>query len=355
MVPEFVSPDAAGSADRGPAADLLRRGQGAARRGDRPRARRLLRATLIADPTNAEARLWLAALVEDPREAVQLLSEVLQAHPGHVRAAAGLRWAWERLEAQAAARCTTPPPVRLRLQPLPEVAKPPHDTGLSLARLATAVACLAGALATVLAVSCSPAQTGPAAQYPVASVVEAAAFVPTPAAEEITTLVAQAEPAALPTDTPAPTAAPAPTATPVPEWWPGEAGKWIEVDLGRQTVIAWEGDVAVRQMAASTGTALTPTVTGRYPIYLKVTSQTMSGPGYSIPNVPHILYFFRGYALHGAYWHTNFGTPQSHGCVNLPLEDAAWLFAWAGPQLPPGAFNVYASADNPGTLVVVHP
>ncbi len=101
------------------ASDLLRRGQTAARHGDRQRAQRLLRATLIADPANAEARLWLAAIAEDPRESVQLLNEVLAAEPGHVRAAAGLSWAWERLDAEAASRWATPAPLGMRLDPLP--------------------------------------------------------------------------------------------------------------------------------------------------------------------------------------------------------------------------------------------
>ena len=55
----------------------------------------------------------------------------------------------------------------------------------------------------------------------------------------------------------------------------------------------------------------------------------MTGNDYDVPNVPNVLYFDRGYALHGAYWHNNFGTPMSHGCVNLPLGNAQWLFNWA--------------------------
>ena len=54
----------------------------------------------------------------------------------------------------------------------------------------------------------------------------------------------------------------------------------------------------------------------------------MSGPGYSVPNVPHTMFFFRGYSIHGTYWHNNFGTPMSHGCVNLNLTDAKWLYEW---------------------------
>jgi lipoprotein-anchoring transpeptidase ErfK/SrfK len=55
----------------------------------------------------------------------------------------------------------------------------------------------------------------------------------------------------------------------------------------------------------------------------------MAGPGYYLPNVPYVMYFFQGYGIHGTYWHNNFGTPMSHGCVNLTIEDSAWIFDFA--------------------------
>jgi lipoprotein-anchoring transpeptidase ErfK/SrfK len=55
----------------------------------------------------------------------------------------------------------------------------------------------------------------------------------------------------------------------------------------------------------------------------------MTGPGYYLPNVPYTMYFYGGYGLHGTYWHNNFGTPMSHGCVNLSTADSGWLFDWA--------------------------
>ena len=55
----------------------------------------------------------------------------------------------------------------------------------------------------------------------------------------------------------------------------------------------------------------------------------MAGPGYYLPNVPYTMYFYQGYGLHGTYWHHNFGTPMSHGCVNLATPDAEWLYNWA--------------------------
>jgi lipoprotein-anchoring transpeptidase ErfK/SrfK len=109
----------------------------------------------------------------------------------------------------------------------------------------------------------------------------------------------------------------------------GNGARWIDVDLSNQMVYAYEGDVLVNSFLVSTGTWATPTVTGQYTIYVKYRSAKMSGPGYYLPNVPYIMYFYKGYGLHGTYWHNNFGTPMSHGCVNLRTEDAGWLYNWA--------------------------
>ena len=105
--------------------------------------------------------------------------------------------------------------------------------------------------------------------------------------------------------------------------------RWIDVDLSEQTVRAYEGNTVVRAMIVSTGISRYPTPPGRYRIYAKYPSVTMSGPGYYLTGVPHTMYFYRGYALHGTYWHNNFGRPMSHGCVNLTRADAAWLYSWA--------------------------
>ena len=60
----------------------------------------------------------------------------------------------------------------------------------------------------------------------------------------------------------------------------------------------------------------------------------MSGPGYYLPDVPFIMYFYKGYGLHGTYWHNNFGQPMSHGCVNMPTPEAEWAYNWAGIGTP---------------------
>lgn len=105
--------------------------------------------------------------------------------------------------------------------------------------------------------------------------------------------------------------------------------KWIDVNLTTQTLTAYEGQVPVYSVLVSTGLGATPTVVGDYKIYAKYAAVTMSGVGYNLPNVPWIMYFHRGYGIHGAYWHTNFGAPMSHGCVNMAPTEAQWIYNWA--------------------------
>jgi lipoprotein-anchoring transpeptidase ErfK/SrfK len=136
-----------------------------------------------------------------------------------------------------------------------------------------------------------------------------------------------------------------------------QSDKRIEVDLALQTLMAYEGDELVRQARVSTGVSRTvppengiPTETpkGRFNIYSKMPSKHM-GDGrlmrgdldleaYELVGVPWTMFFhslMTGYALHGTYWHDNFGVPMSHGCINLRNEDAKWLFRWADPQNSP--------------------
>jgi lipoprotein-anchoring transpeptidase ErfK/SrfK len=110
---------------------------------------------------------------------------------------------------------------------------------------------------------------------------------------------------------------------------PSGGAKWIDVDLSSQRLRAYQGNTVLRTMVVSTGISRYPTPPGRFRIYSKYPSVNMSGPGYYLPGVPHTMFFYRGYAIHGTYWHSNFGTPMSHGCINLTRGDAAWLYGWA--------------------------
>ncbi|MEZ4658020.1 MAG: L,D-transpeptidase [Caldilineaceae bacterium] len=146
----------------------------------------------------------------------------------------------------------------------------------------------------------------------------------------------------------------------MPDIEPGE--RWIRVDLGHQRVYAYEGDKAVRGFVISSGLPGTPTVTGEFRVITKVADQVMSGGGsgpgtpgyYYLPHVKWVMYFYSEYALHGSYWHANFGNPMSHGCVNMTNADAKWLFDWAGPKWDGETEWFRSTEENPGTRVVVH-
>lgn len=109
----------------------------------------------------------------------------------------------------------------------------------------------------------------------------------------------------------------------------GNGVRWIDINLSEQRLYAYEGDTIVNVFIVSTGTWAHPTVTGTFKIWNKTRVQDMSGPGYYLPDVPYVMYFYKDYGIHGTYWHNNFGTPMSHGCVNMTIPDAAWLYSWA--------------------------
>jgi hypothetical protein len=117
--------------------------------------------------------------------------------------------------------------------------------------------------------------------------------------------------------------------------------KSIEIDLSKQKLYAYLKGILVKEFWVSTGTWKFPTPTGEFKIYSKVPSTTMTGyygpnspDNYNLPNVPHVMAFYKNYAIHGAYWHWNFGTRVSHGCVNLKLPDAKWLYNWSHSGTP---------------------
>jgi lipoprotein-anchoring transpeptidase ErfK/SrfK len=160
-------------------------------------------------------------------------------------------------------------------------------------------------------------------EAPASTPTEAQIASPTPAATETPGTMAME----IIADTPTSEAPSTIAGGPYPE--KGNGKRWIDVNLSEQRVYAYEGDIVVNSFIVSTGTSRTPTVTGKYKIWIKLKSTTMSGPGYYLTNVPYTMYFYKGYGLHGTYWHNNFGTPMSHGCVNLAIPDAQWLYNWA--------------------------
>jgi lipoprotein-anchoring transpeptidase ErfK/SrfK len=141
--------------------------------------------------------------------------------------------------------------------------------------------------------------------------------------------------------------------------------RYIEVDLSEQKLRAWEGDKLFLETPVSTGLPWFPTPTGEFTIWLKLRATRMEGGEgkyyYNLPNVPYVMFFqndavpsWRGYSLHGTYWHNDFGHQHSHGCVNLPTPVAKELYFWTYPMVPDGKNLVYATDDNPGTKIVIH-
>lgn len=115
---------------------------------------------------------------------------------------------------------------------------------------------------------------------------------------------------------------------------PTNTGKSIVVHTGEQRIYAYENGQMVHSYLVSTGRDETPTVKGDFSIYVKYVADDMSGPDYFLPQVPYTMYFHQGYGIHGTYWHNSFGRPMSHGCVNLPTEQAQWFFEWAEVGTP---------------------
>jgi hypothetical protein len=140
--------------------------------------------------------------------------------------------------------------------------------------------------------------------------------------------------------------------------------RWIDVDLENQVLTAYVGEKPVFATLVSTGrgpvnTELA-TPKGTFRIWVKLRTSDMDNlenvealENYAIQAVPWVMYFEKGYGLHGTFWHRAFGRVQSHGCVNLSPRDAERLFHWTSPRLPPGWSAAFPTAYEPGTLVRV--
>lgn len=332
---------------------LLQRARLAIKRGDRRSARRCAQFVLKYDAHCEDAWLILAALAS-PRASIYYLKKALEINPQSTRARKGMQWAVQRLS-------------RLKPSHFPPPTK--HDkkrsalTGLQrwewiLAALSfISLILIAGSGSLILLSEFIPRRLQEPLQV---SGVYLEKITLTPTATSTPTQTSTFTPTITPTDTATPTAtfsptptftnSPSPTVSPTfvkkkkngPAPRPDVVGiteRWIDVDLSSQHVYAMEGDALIQTFLVSTGTWQHPTITGLFRIYVKYRSTHMSGPGYFLPNVPYVMYFYKGYALHGTYWHNNFGTPMSHGCVNLRIEDAKWLYQWAAV----------------GTVVNIHP
>ena len=336
----------------------------ALKQGDQKNAYVWAKRAVQADPTLEEAWLILAR-VSKPELSIKFIEQALKINPNSERARNGMAWAKKRLSAPEA---PTPAPA---LQPI--VAKPVSPSkspakkkkkshlmwvgGFVLLCLVVVVAVWAAGASPVSALfgSSSTATSVATQQHwsqatlakptytpsPTPTFTSTPTFTPTPtftltpSPTNTPTATNTSTPTLTftPTNTPKPTKTPKPTQPPPPTQAPpvikDNGVHWIEVNLTQQRLYAYSGDTLVKSFLVSTGLWQTPTVTGTYRIYLKYVSTTMSGPGYYLTDVPYTMYFYGSYGIHGTYWHNNFGTPMSHGCVNMYTPDAAWLFDFA--------------------------
>jgi L,D-transpeptidase catalytic domain len=149
--------------------------------------------------------------------------------------------------------------------------------------------------------------------------------------------------------------------------WAYKQTKWIEISILNQTLVLWQGDVPVYATLVSTGrdgtgdpqkTLSTPM--GTFRIYQKHITTTMDSSvadhEFELRDVPWVMYFKGGYALHAAYWHDDFGRVRSHGCVNMSPIDARYTFLWSLPSVPEHWHAAYVSDGlEQGTIIYIHP
>lgn len=149
----------------------------------------------------------------------------------------------------------------------------------------------------------------------------------------------------------------------MPKW--GKNGEhWLDVNITKQTIVAYDGEKAVYATLVSTGEAgledpktSKATTRGIFRVHAKHVAATMDsdvvGEEFELRDIPYVQYFEGSYALHAAYWHDDFGTPRSHGCINLAPEDAKFLFGFTKPDVPPGFHSAETALT--GSVVFVHP
>jgi hypothetical protein len=140
--------------------------------------------------------------------------------------------------------------------------------------------------------------------------------------------------------------------------------KWIDISILGQTLVAYLGRKPVYATLISSGRGgmgdpetESATPRGTFMIYAKHVSSTMDGAddvadSFSLLDVPFVQYFHKGFALHGTYWHDEFGRVRSHGCINLAPYDAAWLFEWTDPNVSSDWHGVINKER--GTVVHIH-
>lgn len=317
---------------------LIQAAKNAILRGDRKLARKIAAQYVENCPEDVEGWLILGGL-SNPEDSIVYLRKAQALAPEDSRVKQAFSWAQTRLkdssiadEPERTREIRTQPPSQGLQSTSPLMVEKHHPVWAWLL--------LAVLLITVLFVGFdfSPGRLVEAREK-IAPVSQGNLLKPslTPTSTSTSTPTPTPSPTPEPTLTPTPTATHTPTATLVPTSEPTlvvildipDDERWIDIDLSAQRLYAYQGKDLVNSFLVSTGTWRTPTVMGQFHVWIKLRYTDMAGPGYYLPDVPYTMYFYKGYGIHGTYWHNNFGTPMSHGCVNMRTEEAGWLYNWS--------------------------
>ncbi len=342
----------------------------AIRAGNRNEAIRWTNLAVAQNPKEEDPWLLMAYLAS-PQKSINYLKHVLKLNPGSQRAIKGMQWAQNRLNQRNSEKEKFPQPElleitkKMALKPVKKQTKQKRNKKkknsgfMQMTPLEKRIIGGFFAFCSIMFISLMVWLTSPdivkggslasfKSSEPALNLV--ALTTPTKTATPIKTPTntPTITPTSTPTNTPTNTSTPTPTHTNTPTTIPTRAPtntprtkpphasdqKWVEIDLSEQTLTAYKGFSPIKSFVISSGTRYTPTVVGEFFVYVMYKSSTMSGPGYYLTNVPNTLYFFEGYSIHGTYWHNNFGTPMSHGCVNMSIEDSAWIYDFGYLGMP---------------------
>ena len=317
---------------------LIKQALNALNHGDKLVARTLAEKAIKESPGKEEAWLILAALAT-PDASIHYAKKALEINPKSTRARQAIKWALRRKRFN---KTTSTKRILVNRR----LAGDAYHTrkhflapyGMILAAILFIITFWLSHPAITLADDTQNGLNSLANQAPKATLT----YTPTPTFTPTYTPTPTFTPSPTPTNTPTPTSTPTLPPTLIPTWTPQtpndpidppdairKGERWIDINLSKQMLYAYQGKNLVGSFVVSTGVWNHPTVVGQYHIYVKYRYADMSGPGYYLPNVPYVMYFYKGYGIHGTYWHHNFGTPMSHGCINMKTDEAGWIYNWS--------------------------
>ena len=325
---------------------LIADAKAALRRGDRTLSRRIAQKYVEEHPNNVEGWLILGGL-SDPKGSLGYLQKAQDLAPDDPRVKKALEWARKRfMDAQAAISNEHTQEIRrmghldaFKVEPavIVKTHQPVWVWTLAVVLVLTFLFLGLDLIPNQFVRAAEKARLFDDKNLAKPSLTPTITNTPTPTPTNT--------PTQTPTSTSTPTVtqtAPLPTNSPAPIYSEqpsppddfDDNDRWIDIDLSDQRLYAYEGQTIIRSFVVSTGLWQTPTPVGSYAVWIKLRYAAMSGPGYYWPDVPYTMYFYGGYGIHGAYWHNNFGTPMSAGCVNMITEEAGWLYNWSFVGIP---------------------